>query len=73
MVVFGSNGGGTLYAARTRSANTNYRLPPGEVIDGVYNSTDRSFAIIASSIVDFMNDLRDAVRRFTRDGETIDL
>lgn len=73
VVVFGSNGGGTLYAARTQSANKIYRLPPGEVIDGVYDSDDPSFAIIASGLVDFMNDLRDAVRSFAHDGEIIDL
>ena len=73
VVVLGSNGGGTLYAARTRSANAIYRLPPGEVIDGIYNSDDPSFAIIATSMVEFMDNLRDAVRRFACGGEIINL
>lgn len=73
VVVFGSNGGGTLYAARTRSANAIYRLPPGEVLDGVYTSDDPSFAIIATGMVEFMGNLRDAVHAFARDGEIIDL
>lgn len=74
VVVFGSDGGGTLYALRAPSGTAVYRLPAGLVLAGVYfNDHDPRYAVVAPSLVGFLDLLRDAVRHFTATGEISDL
>jgi hypothetical protein len=58
--VFGSDGGGTLYAAQAGSASPVYRLPPGDVVDGVYTSSDVRFDAVADNMTGFLDALRES-------------
>lgn len=70
VIVFGSDGGGTLYAARSGVGSPVFRLPPGSVIDGVYASDDPLFDVIAADLPGFLDLLRDAVAGYVHHGET---
>ncbi|MEU8001680.1 hypothetical protein AB0B66_11005 [Catellatospora sp. NPDC049111] len=67
VVVFGSDGGGTLYALNLTGTAV-HRLPPGEVLDGVYRSADLRADIIAPHLVGFLDLLREAVHEHVRTG-----
>ncbi|GIF98117.1 hypothetical protein [Catellatospora citrea] len=67
VVVFGSDGGGTLYAL-TPTGTAVYRLPPGQVLDGVYR--DSAVSTVAPHLVGFLDLLRAATRDHVRTGVT---
>jgi hypothetical protein len=73
VVVFGTDGGGTLYALGFPEGATVYRLPPGHLIDGLYTSDNPRFAVIAPHLVGFLDLLRDAVVAFAGTGEIVEL
>jgi hypothetical protein len=73
VVVFASDGGGTLYAVRSACGTPVYRLPPGSVVDGVYSSNDPRYDIVASDLAGFLDLLRAAVHSFTQRGRVVDL
>ncbi|WP_020521656.1 HEAT repeat domain-containing protein [Catelliglobosispora koreensis] len=73
VVVFGSDGGGTLYGLGFPAGAPVYRLPPGHLIDGLYTSHDPRFAVIAPHLVGFLDTLRDAVVAFAEAGEIAEL
>ena len=50
-----------------------YRLPPGEIVGGVYRSDDLAFDVVADSMAGLLERLRDAVAWFTDSGAISDL
>jgi len=69
VIVFGSDGGGTRYALASPTGAPVYRLPPGVIIDGVYESDDPGFSIIAADLAGFLGRLLHAVEQFAETGE----
>jgi hypothetical protein len=69
VVVFGSDGGGTLYALAAGTGSPVYRLPPDGIVEGTYTSDQDGFRVVASNLWDFLDQLRDAVQRFVDTGE----
>lgn len=72
VVVFGSDGGGTLYAL-SPTGTAVHRLPPGEVLDGVYRTADPRAGIVAPHLVGFLDLLRAAAHDHVRTGAVPDL
>jgi hypothetical protein len=50
VIVFASDGGGTLYALASPTGSPVFRLPAGQVVGGVYESGDPWFEIVAASL-----------------------
>ncbi|MGW2625338.1 hypothetical protein [Micromonospora taraxaci] len=73
VVVFASDGGGTLFAIEAVSGSPVYRLPAGEVVAGVYRSDNQRFAVVSEDLAGFLNRQRDAVELFVATGAAVDL
>ncbi len=64
VVVFASDGGGTLFAVEAGTGSPVYRLPAGETVAGVYRSDDPRFDVVATNLAGFLDRLRDTVEAF---------
>ncbi|TYC20177.1 hypothetical protein [Micromonospora sp. MP36] len=73
VVVFASDGGGTLFAVEAVTGSPVYRLPVGEIAAGVYRSEDPRFDVVAENLAGFLDRLRDAVGLFATTGTVCDL
>ncbi|MGW0215810.1 hypothetical protein ACWDXH_15600 [Micromonospora chokoriensis] len=73
VVVFASDGGGTLFAMEAVSGSPVYRLPAGEVVAGVYRSDNQRFDVVADDLAGFLDRQRDAVEEFVATGTAVDL
>ncbi|MFR9780891.1 hypothetical protein ACL02O_33250 [Micromonospora sp. MS34] len=73
VVVFASDGGGTLFAVDAVTGSPVYRLPAGEIVAGVYRSDDPRFDVVAGNLAGFLDRLRDTVERFATMGVVGDL
>lgn len=65
IVVFGSDGGGTLFALAETGAPV-YFLPPGAVADGVYRGGLQEPAVLTATFTDFLDWLTSVVAGFAR-------
>ncbi|MEV0430554.1 hypothetical protein [Micromonospora sp. NPDC050495] len=68
VVVFASDGGGTLFAVDALTGSPVYRLPAGEIVAGVYRSDDPRFDVVAENLTGFLDRLRDTVEVFATMG-----
>jgi len=73
VIVFGSDGGGNLYALASPAGSPVYRLPEGRVIDGVYESGSSRFEVVATDLAGFLTRVRESVERFAATGEILEL
>src|SRR5262245_38333485 len=73
VVVFASDGGGTVYALASPTGSPVYRLPPDRVIAGTYESDSPEFDVIATDLASFLARLRHAVESFAETGAIVDL
>jgi len=73
VVVFASDGGGTLFALASPTGSPVYRLPAGKVIAGTYETNDPDFDIVATDLAGFLARLRHAAQSFAETGAIIDL
>jgi hypothetical protein len=73
VVVFASDGGGTLFALASPTGSPVYRLPPGKVIAGIYETNDPDFNVVATDLGSFLARLGHAVQSFAETGAIIDL
>ncbi|WUR62363.1 hypothetical protein OHS32_13630 [Micromonospora chokoriensis] len=73
VVVFASDGGGTLFAMEAVSGSPVYRLPGGEAVAGVYRSDNQRFAVVAEDLAGFLDRQRDAVELFAAAGAAVHL
>jgi hypothetical protein len=73
VVVFASDGGGTLYALASPAGSPVYRLPPDEVLHGVYESRNPLFEAAAPDLAGFLDRALEAVRVFAATGMPTDL
>jgi hypothetical protein len=73
VIVFASDGGGTLYALASPTGSPVFRLPAGQVVGGVYESGDPRFEIVAASLAGFLGGLRYAVDQFAATGRIVEL
>ncbi|GAB3329678.1 hypothetical protein RMN56_28340 [Micromonospora halotolerans] len=73
VVVFASDGGGTLFAVSAVTGSPVYRLPAGEIVAGVYRSDDPRFDVVAEDLTGFLDRLHDAVEVFAATGAAGDL
>lgn len=73
VIVFASDGGGTLYGLVSPRGSPVYRLPAGRVVNGVYESNDLSFDVVAPTLAGFLDRFLDAVERFAATGEIVDV
>jgi hypothetical protein len=73
VIVFVSDGGGILYALASPTGSPVYRLPPGQVIGGVYDSDDPGFSIVSDDLAGFLGRFLQAVERFAATGDIVDL
>ncbi|MEV0254388.1 hypothetical protein AB0H82_08965 [Streptomyces sp. NPDC050732] len=55
VIVFGSDGGGSLYALSGTDGSTVYRLPPSRVEGGVYSEGTAPCEIMASTLADHLS------------------
>lgn len=73
VIVFASDGGGTLYALCSPAGSPVYRLPAGSVVAGVYVSDSPAFDVVAPDLAGFLARFREVVERFAMTGEIADL
>ncbi|MFE9694354.1 hypothetical protein [Micromonospora sp. NPDC005806] len=73
VVVFASDGGGTLFAVETVTGAPVYRLPPDEVVAGVYHGGDPRFDVVAENLTSFLDRLRGEIEVFAATGAAGDL
>jgi hypothetical protein len=73
VVVFASDGGGTLFAVEAVTGSPVYRLPAGEIVAGVYRSDDPRFDVVAKNLTGFLDRLRDVVEGYASAGAAGDL
>lgn len=73
VVVFASDGGGTLFAVGAVTGSPVYRLPAGEIVAGVYRSDDPRFDVVATNLTEFLDRIRDTVEVFAATGAPGDL
>jgi hypothetical protein len=73
IVVFGSNGGGDLYALAATDSGPVYRLREAAYEDGIYRGTERGITVVGDNLRDFLGRLLAAVEAFARDGSISDL
>ncbi|MEV2253118.1 hypothetical protein AB0I94_21485 [Streptomyces sp. NPDC050147] len=62
VVVFGSDGGGSLFALSRADGATVYRLPPGRVERGVYHCAAKP-QVLAENLLGFLTYVEDELRR----------
>ncbi|MCF0081662.1 SMI1/KNR4 family protein [Streptomyces lomondensis] len=55
VVVFGSDGGGALFALSTSDESTVYRLPPARVEDGVYTEGSIPCEVVAPGLAAYLS------------------
>jgi len=72
VVVFGSNGGGDLYALATDGGSV-YRLREAAYEDGIYRGTERGITVVGETLRDFLERFLAAVETFAHDGSITDL
>lgn len=72
VIVFGSNGGGDLYAMAVTDGRV-FRVRDAGYVGGVYNGTDRGITIVGADLRDFLERLLSAVTAFAADGVITDL
>ena len=72
IVVFGSNGGGDLYAIGTHDGRV-YRLREAQYLHGVYSGTTAGITTIGEDLRDFLQRFLIAVTAFATDGAIVDL
>ncbi|MEM6514302.1 MAG: hypothetical protein AAF660_14930 [Pseudomonadota bacterium] len=65
VLMLGSNGGGTLFAARRTSGDI-LSLPPGEIINNVYNNSDGRANLIARDFDGFLIRLKEDLAAFVQ-------
>jgi hypothetical protein len=73
VVVFASDGGGTQFALASPAGSPVYRLPPDEVVAGVYESDSPRFDVVTTDLAGFLARLLHYVERFAVTGEVVDL
>ncbi len=73
IVVFGSNGGGDLYALATPDGGLVYRLQDAAYEAGVYRGTERGITVVGKDLRDFLDKFLAAVEAFADDGRVTDL
>jgi hypothetical protein len=73
IVVFGSNGGGDLYALAATGSGPVYRLREAAYEDGIYRGTERGITVVGNNLGHFLDRLLAAVEVFARDGSITDL
>jgi len=73
IVVFGSNGGGDLYAVTTTDRGRVYRLQDAAYEAGVYRGSDRGITVVGENLRDFLEKVLAAVEAFADDGSIADL
>jgi hypothetical protein len=73
VVVFGSNGGGDLYALAATGGGPVYRLREAAYGDGIYRGTECGITVVGNNLGDFLGRLLAAVEAFARDGSITDL
>jgi hypothetical protein len=71
-VVFGSNGGGDLYAVAVTDGRV-FRLQDASYIGGVYDSTTRGITVVGEDLRDFLERFLTAVNAFAVNGDITDL
>jgi hypothetical protein len=69
VIVFGSDGGGTVYALASPGGSPVYRMPAGSVVGGVYESDSPGFRIVATDLAGFLALVRRAVELFAATGK----
>jgi hypothetical protein len=72
IVVFGTNGGGDLYAIATRNG-TVFRLQNAECVRGVCRGSEHGITVVGNDLRDFLERLLAAVTAFANDGSVTDL
>lgn len=72
-MVFGSNGGGDLYALAATDSGPVYRLREAAYEDGIYRGTERGVTVVGDNLRDFLDRLLAAVEVFAHDGGITDL
>nr|BFE60283.1 hypothetical protein GCM10020063_048090 [Dactylosporangium thailandense] len=72
VVVFGSNGGGDLYAMAVTDGRV-FRLRDAAYLGGVYDGTARGITVVGADLRDFLERLLSAVTAFAVRGDIIDL
>ncbi|WP_155357825.1 hypothetical protein [Acrocarpospora macrocephala] len=70
VVVFGSNGGGDLYALATTVGGPVYRLQEAVYEVGIYHGTERSITVVGEDLRNFLEEFLAAVEAFADDGST---
>jgi hypothetical protein len=72
VLIFASDGGGTLYALSAAIPASIYRLPPGEIHGGTYTGhhtgTPGAYTDVADDLKSFLNALRDTIEAFAATG-----
>jgi hypothetical protein len=72
VIVFGSDGGGDLYAMAVADGRV-FRLQDASYVSGVYNGTDRGITVVGADLRDFLERLLSAVTAFAANGAITDL
>ncbi|MEU7873331.1 SMI1/KNR4 family protein [Dactylosporangium sp. NPDC049140] len=72
VVVFGSNGGGDLYAIAVTDGRV-FRLQDASYIGGVYGGTNHGITVVAADLHDFLERFLNAVNAFAMNGDITDL
>lgn len=73
IVVFGSNGGGDLYAVTTTGRGRVYRLQDAGYEAGIYRGSELGIAVVGENLRDFLEKVLAAVETFANDGSVADL
>lgn len=73
VLVFASDGGGTMYALGLPDGSPVYRLPADLVVQGLYESDQAGFDVVAADLAGFLDQVREAVERFASTGEVTHL
>jgi hypothetical protein len=71
VVVFGSNGGGDLYAIAVTDGRV-FRLQDASYIGGVYRGTNHGITVVAADLRDFLERFLNAVNAFAMNGDITD-
>jgi hypothetical protein len=73
IVVFGSNGGGDLYALATPDGDPVYRFDEAVYEFGIYHGTERGITVVGEDLRHFLEEFLAAVEAFADDGSITDL
>ncbi|MEU7872076.1 hypothetical protein [Dactylosporangium sp. NPDC049140] len=71
VVVFGSNGGGDLYATRVTAGQV-FRLRGASYISGVYDGTDNGITSVGADLGEFLERFLSTVNAFATNGAITD-